>query len=300
MPRYQDIKERIDDEIEYLIQLYHDTDPRKGEESEFRKFELAQEAIVVWWRVYAELITWAQSQIIGYEMTRLNGPLIEFLQESRGSDVDENSHELEVLGNLYRANLPPDEYPQLPELLDFIEENDPQFIDLDDQILRRVIVRLLLSTSTESSVWRFPLSEALRAVNAGELPSFLTPSRQRRRGRPYILDMLRAEAIAHVWFEEGRGLKKHAALTRVATALAVSEETLRDWEKQIKDDDLIYFEWQAAWLAGFIQENPDTDPEEEFEPRYLGNRSQLFYARHFIKRKRSLDTIRDELRKHHS
>jgi hypothetical protein len=79
----------------------------------------------------------------------------------------------------------------------------------------------------------------------------------------------------------------------------VSEETLRDWEKQLQDDDLLVFKWQAASLAGYLQENPEVNTDE-IEVRYLGNRSTLWHARIFSERKQSLEYIREQLKKHHS
>ena len=40
-------------------------------------------------------------------------------------------------------------------------------------------------------------------------------------------------AVAHIHYLLGKGIKKHIALERIADALAVSVETLRDWEKAL-------------------------------------------------------------------
>ena len=87
-------------------------------------------------------------------------------------------------------------------------------------------MRLLLSKDANSSFWRFPLSHALRAANAGERDAVLEPTKTRRRGRPYQLDWYRAVAIAHVYYLLGQGIKKHIALERIGSALAVSVETI--------------------------------------------------------------------------
>lgn len=58
-----------------------------------------------------------------------------------------------------------------------------------------------------------------------------------RRGKPFQLDWRRAIAISHVYYLWGQGIKKHVALERIGKALAVSVETLRDWEKHLAVDD---------------------------------------------------------------
>ena len=168
--------------------------------------------------------------------------------------MDDDSHELELLGSLYAMNRPI--HMSLEQMLEgnspedkLAEELDRQKIDLDDAALRRAIVRLLLSTSADSSVWRFPLSHALTALNYGEQDQFFTPAKSRRRGHPYRLDWAKAKAVAYVWYLNGKGLKKHVAIEKVADGIGVSTETIRDWEKRLKSDDWFRFTWQSAWTA---------------------------------------------------
>jgi hypothetical protein len=91
---------------------------------------------------------------------------------------------------------------------------------LSAEVLRRVMVRLLLSTDANSSFWRFRLQTAMRAANAGERDALFEPAKTRRRGQPFQLDELRAIAVCHVYYLLGKGLKKHVALERIANALA--------------------------------------------------------------------------------
>jgi hypothetical protein len=234
MPRFKNIREEVQEMVERLYELHDMTDPRKGNKSEIDKLERAQRAIDIWWYIYARLMQWAQSHIIGYEMARLNPACQTLLEARRGGPLTEDSHELEVLGSLYAANVPG--YMTLEEMEnddrdELSEKLERRKVDLDDATLRRVIVRLLLSTSANSSVWRFPLSHALRALNYGEQDQFFKPSKSRRRGQSYQLDWARANAVAHIHYLLGKGLKKHVATAKVADGIAVSPETLRDGKR---------------------------------------------------------------------
>ena len=113
-----------------------------------------------------------------------------------------------------------DEYSNLVEFLGFSHshvhpDNRPppeSEISFSDEVLRNVIVRLLASSEQTSSVWRDPLSHALRAANAGEVHPLFDPGKKRRRGRPYVLNSARAVAVAHVYYLVGKGFKRHPSL----------------------------------------------------------------------------------------
>jgi hypothetical protein len=177
---------------------------------------------------------------------------------------------------------------------------------LDDENLRRIIDEFHLSTDANSSYWRFPLGHALRALNYGERTSFLVPSRKKARGKAYTLAYYRALAVAHVYYRCGKGIKKYVALESVASSLAVSAETIRDWEKTLKGDDYFRHEWDAASLAGHIEEVQGTMSRREISDKYtewqFGFRTNVSMAYTFLdwsKNQWSLKRIKDELRKGH-
>jgi hypothetical protein len=176
--------------------------------------------------------------------------------------------------------------------------------DLSDEALRRIIVRLLLSTDANSSFWRFPIQEAFRALNAGERDDFCGPAKARRRGRPYRLDCCRAVAISHVYYLWGQGIKKHIALERVGKALAVSVETLRDWEKSLRVDDWFSREWTAAALAGEFEEEIKEKSVLALESKFGGKWSSDFgHAKFFLKMIEdawSLKKLKADLRRLHT
>ena len=173
---------------------------------------------------------------------------------------------------------------------------------LSDEGLRRVIVRLLSSTDANSSFWRFPLGSALRAANAGERDAFFEPSKTRRRGYPYQLDVRRATAVSHVYYRWGKGLKKHVAMEQVAHALNVSTETLRDWEKKLAKEDHA-LGWKGARVAGALESEIKEKSYRELLEKYgtdrFGATSDFDIARFFLARieaEWSLEKLKADLR----
>lgn len=290
MDREKNIRAVVQPFIDDLYELYEETDPSKGCVSEKWKLERAQNAIHIWWRAYGYLLLWAQSQIVGYELVK------EFPDWANQLDLTPDCHELELLGLSYAHNPPENQLAKDP----------PDGFDLTDDVLRRAIARLLLSTDANSSFWRFPLEHALRAANAGELASLCKPSMTRRRGQPYRLDYTKANAVAHVHYLIGKGIKKHIALERIADAVAQSPETLKDWEKGLRKDDYFAFMWESAHLAGqlegVIKSNSLNDLVEEYGAELFGPTSDFVVACAFIKEKDdelSLERLKADLRKYH-
>lgn len=228
-------------------------------------------------------------------MARLDSSLQEFISSVRRGDIDQNSHQLEMLGATYAINSAMQR--GMTEALE--AEFDKLDLDLTDETLRRVIVKLLLSTSADSSVWRFPLSHGLSALNSGEQAPFVTPSKTRRRGRPYELDQARSAAVAHVHYLTGKGIKKHVALSRVANEIAVSPETLRGWEKNLHEDDWHQFWWEAAWIAGQVEDEPELTDADVFDVKHYGITNSIEFAKLFLEGRlegRSLETVKRQLR----
>jgi hypothetical protein len=215
MAREVDIRSEIQPWIDELYELYELTDPRRGPESEEDKLRLAQEAINICWHVFGRLLLWAQSQIVGHEICKRHSTVEDVLERRRGKELDPDSHELELLGMAYVRNRPlyidKDEYDKFLNSLDECEYKKL----LDYAALRSSIARLLISTDANSKFWRFPLSHGLKALNAGEVFPLFHPDKFRRRGKAYSLDLWKAVAISHVYFEVGCGGKKHVALEYV-------------------------------------------------------------------------------------
>ncbi len=301
--RDPELKNDVQHFVRILIELHDESDPKHGKKAELGKMERARLAVHHWWRLYGRLMLWAQAHLTGYHIARDSPKWVDQLIAIRGSDLDEDSHELELLGLLFAANPPPPAFKATEELSDRLDKVEG---GLNDENLRRIIDEFLLSTDANSSYWRFPLGHALRALNYGERDSFLTPSKKKTRGKSYILAYYRALAVAHVYYRQGKGIKKYVALESVATALAVSPETIRDWEQTLKSDDHFRHEWDAAFLAGHIEEVQDTMSHREIAEKYtewqFGFRTNVSMAYTFLdwsKKHWSLKTIKDELRKGH-
>ncbi len=292
--------------IDRLYELHDATDPRKGEVSEEGKHRRALRAVAIWWHVHARLMQWAQSHLIGYEMAQSDAKIAEVLMSMRGGETSDNSHQHEQLGSLYVWN-PGYVYSAGDDrsgdhwsntLEQRLREAD---LGLEDDVLRRVIVQMLRSLSIDSSVWRFPLSEALNALNRGEVTDFFKPSNGQQPGRrPYMLDRARADAVAHVYYLIGKGIKKRVALFRVGAEVNVSPETVREWEKSLRPDEAFRFLWESAWLAGQIEDDPELASADVFDLRYHGKTSTLDMARSFLEGQawlaKSLGDIRERLR----
>jgi len=304
MSRSKDIRAEVQGMVDILYELHDATDPQKGEASEGRKLERAEQAISLWWSIYGRLMQWAQSQIIGYEMARSNPACREVLLTRRGKELSDDSHEYELLGSLYadyeRASsagtawLHPD--GGLYELAEQLEENKS---GLDEETLRRVIVRLLWSFSVDSLVWRDPLVHALRALDYGEVDDFFKPSRRRRRGKSYQRDCARADAVKYVHYLVGRNERKYRAQERVGKAIGASVETLRTWEKELNKDDLFRLMWKTAEAAGQIEEGRGDLIEELPFRSYDGKKTDIemaVYVLHELRGECSLTRIRERLR----
>ena len=91
MSREDDIRSTVQPWIDRLYELYESTDPRRGEETEVEKLRQAQVAMNICWTVFGRLLLWAQSQIVGYEVSRRHPDVAELLAQHRGKDLDQDS-----------------------------------------------------------------------------------------------------------------------------------------------------------------------------------------------------------------
>jgi hypothetical protein len=293
--RRGDIRERIENYVETLVQLYEMTDPGKGSASEENKLERARHAITVWWYMFGEILLWAQSQITGYELGKANPEFISSLGKTFGEEVHPDSHLLEYIGlNFSWNHVNGDDQALLKVATEMQKHN----AELDDPAIRYVIRELVDSRSANSSFWRFPLQRALFALNLGHVDDLLKPVRIRRQGDPVRLLHAKMMALRHVYYHIGKGIKKYRALEMVATELGQSTETLRSWEKEITGDDDLMMDITGAELAGELEELIDSfslsDLEKYLATDYHRNTSDIEYAKLILESIRSnpLDKIR--------
>jgi hypothetical protein len=301
--RDEEIRDEVRELVEALLRNYYETDPAKGQDSQIRKFEVAQQTIDIFWALYNRLAFWAQSQLVGKVIAYSNPELIARLSELWGlKEIDEDSHFMEYLGHsLGSSSLHLDD--PVVQFLANHEELEEQ-LELSQPMLRRA-VRELLSASGDhrnhSSFWREPLRDALQALNFGQAVEPLIPSSERRRSEFFETLEWKSMALCHVNFLVGQGLKKHVALDRVARVLNQSPETLRSWEKLLKGDDEFCEDARATRLAGELQEEIEKTEVSDLEERYgnegFRNRSYVWMAKRQLLRIKNipLELVRDRL-----
>jgi hypothetical protein len=248
--RYKNVRKEMKIWLDALVRIYEATDPAFGEVSEDRKLEQARQAIELWWYLYRYLMLWAQSQIVGYEWATQNPDALEKLAKRlKLKTVNQDSHLLEYIGLTHVFNLVNDSDPNLERVTNVLKGMGDAWT-LEDETLRLIIRELLVSRSTESSFWRFPLQQALYSLNLGEAQSILRPAAVKKQGSPTNMQFWKARALCHVHFKMGQGIKKYTALEAVADSLGQSVETLRSWEKSLSLDEDLADNFYTAHVAG--------------------------------------------------
>lgn len=257
--------EKSDDELiresaqfyfELLIDLFKESHPEGGEDTEIGKLERARNALEISWRLRDCIAIWAQAQLVGYCISKDDQELLDFLAQKSGQHIDKNSHIIEALGmqcspnNRERTDRA---FPKMDNWLEEWEMETGQEIIISPETLRSIINEMMMSRTGNSSFWRMELQHSLLALNKGEVSDLVAPVRVKRQGRPYKLKHYRANAIMHVYFRVGKGMKKYRALEEVADALAVSPETLRSWEKNLKSNEDDCNNFYCAELAGLLE-----------------------------------------------
>ena len=271
MARPKDLDEWIDGHLQFLKEVYFETDPEQGEESELAKHELAQLAVEKLWYMQGKLLGWAQAHLTGYSILSENPELVSFLEERLGYPLHEDSHALEQLGLVYNLNPPDRDDPALQRMEVLLEEYNALHPGDDEVILtasamRRTIRELLMSRCADNSYWRHDLQDSLAALNDGEIDGLATPSPGKRQGLPYSLNRWKLEALRQVRYRIGWGMKKYRALEEVGQGIGQSPETLRDWEKELERShdravDLFCSELAGRFRAHFKGENEMVSPD---------------------------------------
>ena len=307
MARLKDLDERIDGYLQFLKEVYFETDPQQGEESEVAKHELAQLAVEKVWYLQGKLLGWAQAHLTGYSILSENPALVSFLEEKLGYQLDEDSHELEQIGLLYNFNPPDDDDPALLRMESLLNEFKARYPGDEEVLLtatamRRTIRELLMSRCADNSYWRFDLQNSLAALNKGEVDDLAMPSLGKRQGLPYSLNRWKLEALRQVRFRVGKGYKKYRALEEVGEAIGQSLETLRSWEKELEKSRDEAVDLYCSELAGIFDRHFSGDHDasapnmEDFESwRGLNHAEHAEYLHRLIA-KIKLEDIRSAIR----
>ncbi len=218
-----------------------------------------------------------------------------------GEEITVDSHAVEYVGVYFSWNHVDDSDPMLTAIHKVMGEEFE--ITMTDPPIRPIIRELLVSRSANSSFWRFPLRQALFALELGEVDDLVRPSGTRRQGSPVALYHWKLMALSHVRFLMGKGLKKYKALENVAQAVGQSVETLRSWEKAYGFDDDFMMALRVAQMAGELEQELDTRPVGEiiegYGAEYFRHSSDVEYAKLQLRELRAapLDVVKEGLRK---
>jgi hypothetical protein len=257
MARSKDIRQTTKFYTDILIRNYEQTDPDREDQTSINKTEVAAHTIEVWWQLFGELVAWAQAHFTGHAALTTNPNLVSWIENKLDIELGENSDIVEYLGWQFMPIRNFDENDTLRRLDELFDEdeNELPFEILTTPALRKLIIELLMSRSSKSSFWRFELQQSLRALNYGQSDQLSTPEQTRRQGEPYSLLLWKHKAILKVYYFTGQGMKKYAALNKVADGIGQSPETLRSWEKKLLDDEFFRFELWSAEVSGIFEDD---------------------------------------------
>lgn len=227
--------------VDDLVRLHRETDPALGQESENYKSEKAYQALNHVGMLSAILTEWAEAQIIGsyYQIAKSEEKWID--------DATSNRHENELMW-----------HGELPESV---------FIN-DDYLVcnRSALAAILRNTFRRYGItgWRMALSEALQALNDGQVDWVLTPTNTNLQGNAYKLSNLKYGAVNHVYKLMGEGWKKTAAQQQVAESCGTTFEAIKKWEKVvIKERDRNKVELNCLRIGAeaitLFKKSPDYD-----------------------------------------
>ncbi len=309
MARLEDLDNWIDTYLQSLKDVYSETDPKRGGDSEIAKHELAQLAIENFWYLHGKLLSWAQAHMTGYAILSNNPQLVSFLEQQLGYQLNEDSHALEQIGLLYNFNPPDDRDPDLYRMKSLLEQFKSSQTGGDEILftpsaMRRFIYELLMSRCADNSYWRHNLQHSLAALNEGEVDELASPSVGRRQGLPYSLNRWKLEALRQVRFRVGLGYKKYRALEDVGNAIGQSSETLRSWEKDLEKSIDRSVDLYCSELAGIHDryfkgdEALPAPPEDDFE--FHRGLSHLEHARYLHRSitERDFNDIKENIRRY--
>jgi hypothetical protein len=159
-----------------------------------------------------------------------------------------------------------------------------------------------MSRCADNSFWRFEIQEAFRNLNLGHVEDLVRPAPIKRQGHAVEMQRWRLRALQHVLYLKGKGFKKHRALAHVSEAIGQSTETLRSWEKALREDPEFEIYLWCAEAAGVHETELDAGPvlldEHGYEAHYR-NASLMEHAKRVLReiREQSLADVRAGLRK---
>lgn len=183
---------RIKENIDRLLQLYLETNPELGDNSEVDKFQKAVTAVTIS-QSPTFLSRWAEAQIIGH----LTNPAIK----------DANSH-------LHEEEKAERDVFKYRNAISFILDKQSLYEDGLAQPYR----------------WREELAVALQALNKGEVFGIIEPQKAKRRINDFTASHLRFACVLHVYRQWAILGKRCLAEEFVSKIIATSIENIKKWE----------------------------------------------------------------------
>ena len=270
MVREAGIRERIGPIIDILVQYYEETDPALGEKTSVAKLEVARHAIFLWWKLYDELMVWAQSQLAGYCIALENPGVTDLFEHENGTELHADEHFLEHLGQLFvRGGVLPENEGAERFVETYLDEAKAhgldQYKELDDLIhpvvLRKLMYELFSGDAAGSKFWQSPARAGFCHLNDGQTHPVFERAPARKQGRASDLKRWKLAALETVLYRVGLGFTKEAALAYVANGIGQSPHTLDTWEDRDLKDESSRVSLECSRLAGELHEKLQANPD---------------------------------------
>lgn len=182
-------------QIRRLLELGYETDPHGGDHCLENKDYRSCDALVTAGELIGPLIQWAVNHQAGVVLNGTDG----------APDANDHRH-----------------------------EQDGASYDYSDPVINRRILARLLGALAPALPCQliFQATDALSALDYGEVQPLFEPVVTGLEGPAYTLAMLRLQAVGYVEFRRGRKENRSDALWHVADAYGCSDDAIDTWERR--------------------------------------------------------------------
>jgi len=269
-PRNPEVERVIQPMIVELLRLYDLSSPVKLKDEGQDKSEMAREAFRVWWRLYDQLLGWAQNHVVGECILSAEGDLTANFEKQFSKNANERLHSQEAMGALFAQSDSAQDWDLLERVTAWSETFDVDACERDPAIaewpeVRHAINQILQGDLGNSSFWRDDLRECFRMMEFGAVHPLIRLEVKGKWGQAFQVFQTQKKAVMRVFFLFGQGQLKKDALEEVAQGLNVNVETLTTWEKKIKKELAGANDLHCAKLAGKIGDQFKTKFPNEIE-----------------------------------
>jgi hypothetical protein len=244
--------------IEHLRNLAKDTDPSAGVSSQHKKDLRAFRALQTAGELVSALAGWAICHTVGLAKDELSFVPLQPSKTENHPDylvrrAKADSHKHEAAGSLPIK---------------------------DPRIARRALINLI---KANSGGWPqdlvLQLISALEGLDFGERSPIFEPLKESRKAS---LTELRHQlkAICFVEYCYKRGTRKLLAIRRVASVFGVGEETVRSWEKRLRDDNALGQLEVSSSIA--FAHNAASNDDEEGNKLIYGDLTMISAGREYV------------------